>query len=75
MPNKALQRLIRAEEMRAAMREIVDNEDKVNPYTDSALVILLRERGFKNASRYGVVYHRNQEGIPGAPKRRKRASK
>ena len=49
-------------QVRTALQEIIDGEDKSQPYTDDQLVGLLREKGFSIARRT-VVKYRDQLGI------------
>lgn len=59
------------EQIKRAIREIVESEDKKKPYSDSKIAALLEKRGFKVARRT-VAKYREEMGIPGAFKRRVR---
>lgn len=56
-------------QIRAALQECIDNEDKRNPLTDDQLVELMKEKGFDMARRT-IAKYRNQLGIPIARLRR-----
>lgn len=55
--------------IKAALREVVDAEDRTNPLSDDALVERLKERGIEIARRT-VAKYRAQLGIPSARLRR-----
>ena len=57
------------EAVKAKLKEVVDNEDKSNPLSDSALADELKERGIDIARRT-VVKYRQQLDIPPARRRR-----
>ena len=56
-------------ELFRVIRELVDEEDKLNPLTDQALQEMLQERGY-NVARRTVAKYREQLGIPVARLRR-----
>ena len=56
-------------DVKEAIREIIESEDKSKPYSDSKIAQLLKERGFKVARRT-VAKYREEMGIPGAFRRR-----
>ena len=56
-------------ELKKALQECVDNEDKHKPLTDDELVVKMTERGYKVARRT-VAKYRDQLGIPKARLRR-----
>ena len=56
-------------ELKKALQDCVDNEDKQNPLTDDELVVKMTERGYKVARRT-VAKYRDQLGIPKARLRR-----
>ena len=56
-------------ELKKALQECVDSEDKHNPLTDDELVVKMTERGYKVARRT-VAKYRDQLGIPKARLRR-----
>ena len=56
--------------VKAALREIVDNEDPANPLSDDALADALKDRGIDIARRT-VAKYRGQLGIPSARLRKK----
>ena len=56
-------------ELKKALQECVDNEDKHKPLTDDELVAKMTERGYKVARRT-VAKYRDQLGIPKARLRR-----
>ena len=45
------------------LKEIVENEDKKQPYSDDALTEMLKEKGF-NVARRTIAKYREQLGIP-----------
>lgn len=53
------------------LREIVDGEDKDNPYSDEQLTAILQEKGFEVARRT-IAKYREKIGIPVARLRKKR---
>ena len=55
--------------VRAALREIIDNEDKAKPFSDEALVTQLTERGIEIARRT-VAKYRGLMNIPSARMRK-----
>ena len=55
-------------EIRYALKQIVDNEDKTNPFTDDELVTLLQNKGF-NIARRTVAKYRGILAIPTAKER------
>ncbi len=57
------------EAVKAKLQEVVDNEDKANPFSDSALADELKERGIDIARRT-VVKYRQQLDIPPARRRK-----
>lgn len=57
------------EEVKKAIRKIIEGEDKRRPYSDSKIAELLKEKGFKVARRT-VAKYREEMGIPAASKRR-----
>ena len=60
--------LVQHREVKQALQELVDSEDKNHPYTDQMLESLLRQRGH-NISRRTVAKYRNEMGIPTAQAR------
>ena len=56
-------------ELKKALREIVDNEDKSKPLTDDQLVAMMNEKGYKVARRT-IAKYRNQLDIPKASQRK-----
>jgi RNA polymerase sigma-54 factor len=50
-------------EIKAALREIIENEDKSKPLSDDALSELLKEQGYPIARRT-VAKYREQLGLP-----------
>lgn len=60
---------ISTREVKAALREIVDTEDKLNPLTDDQLTEALAERGY-GVARRTVAKYRSQLRIPVARLRR-----
>ena len=50
-------------EIKAALRDIIDNEDKSNPLSDEALCKMLAEKGYPIARRT-VSKYREMLGIP-----------
>lgn len=56
-------------QIKAALREIIEHEDKTRPFPDEALAALLKERGFPVARRT-VAKYREQIGLPSARLRR-----
>lgn len=56
-------------ELKKALQECVDNEDKHKPLTDDELVVKMTEKGYKVARRT-VAKYRDQLGIPKARLRR-----
>lgn len=56
-------------QIRTALQECIDNEDKRNPLTDDQLVESMKEKGFDMARRT-IAKYRNQLGIPIARLRR-----
>lgn len=62
---------LKHEEVKQALREIVDAEDKAHPYSDQTLESLLRQRGMK-ISRRTVAKYRNEIGIETAQKRQRK---
>ncbi len=57
------------EEVKGVIREIIENEDKRKPYSDSKIAEILKEKGF-NIARRTVAKYREEMGIPAASKRR-----
>lgn len=55
-------------EIRYALKQIIDNEDKTNPFTDDELVTLLQKKGF-NIARRTVAKYRGILAIPTAKER------
>lgn len=55
--------------VREMMREIVDGEDKMNPYSDDKIVELMKKRGVTLARRT-VAKYRTEMGIPAVNSRR-----
>jgi RNA polymerase sigma-54 factor len=55
--------------MKIALKEIVDDEDKAHPLTDTALSEAMKQKGFPLARRT-VVKYREQMGIPNAKMRK-----
>jgi RNA polymerase sigma-54 factor len=49
-------------EIKAALRDIIDNEDKKKPFSDDALCQLLKQRGYPIARRT-VAKYREQMGL------------
>jgi RNA polymerase sigma-54 factor len=49
--------------IQSAIEEVIENEDKQNPYTDQQLVRILAEKGFSVARRT-VAKYREQLQIP-----------
>lgn len=60
---------VAARQVKAALAELVESEDKSSPYSDEALAALLAERGLKVARRT-VTKYRETLGIPKAGLRR-----
>lgn len=56
--------------IKAALQDVIDEEDKSKPLSDEALVTALKERGIEIARRT-VAKYRNQLGIPSARMRKK----
>ena len=56
--------------VRAVLKEIIESEDRNNPYSDSELVSELKKRGHKIARRT-VAKYRSMEGILAAHQRKK----
>ena len=52
-------------ELKKALQECVENEDKHKPYTDDELVVKMTEMGYKVARRT-IAKYRDQLGIPKA---------
>lgn len=52
-------------EVKQVLQELIDKEDKSNPYSDQALEALLKQRGH-NISRRTVAKYRNEMGIRSA---------
>jgi len=52
-------------ELKKALQELIDSEDKTNPLTDDQLVTKMTERGYKVARRT-IAKYRDQLGIPTA---------
>jgi RNA polymerase sigma-54 factor len=59
------------DDVKALIREIIESEDKTKPLSDSKIASLLEKRGIKIARRT-VAKYREEMGIPGAYRRRKR---
>lgn len=59
-----------ADQVRAAMEEIIRSEDARKPYSDQKITALLAERGMK-LSRRTVMKYREQLGIPSSVKRKR----
>ena len=57
----------------AAIRELIDNEDKTHPLSDEALCRRLREMGFTLERRTVTKYRRDTLGIPSSTERRRMA--
>ncbi len=55
--------------IRLKLQEVVDNEDKTNPYSDEELVERLEEHGLKVARRT-ITKYRQKMGIPSSRQRR-----
>ena len=55
--------------IKAALKEIVDDEDKRQPLTDDALALALQQRGF-DVARRTVAKYRTVLGIPVARMRK-----
>ncbi|GJM18581.1 MAG: RNA polymerase sigma-54 factor [Phycisphaeraceae bacterium] len=60
---------VSANEVRAALKDIVDSEDKAKPYSDESLVKQLKERGYDIARRT-VAKYRGQLDLPSARMRK-----
>ncbi|HHN78919.1 MAG TPA: RNA polymerase sigma-54 factor [Phycisphaerales bacterium] len=60
---------VSANAVKAALKELIDNEDKAKPLSDEALAGALKEKGFEIARRT-VAKYRGQMGIPGARMRK-----
>ena len=56
-------------ELKAALQQIISEEDKRKPYTDDALVTMMTQRGYKVARRT-IAKYREQLGINTARLRR-----
>ncbi len=54
---------VSSRKIKLALRDIIDNEDKRNPYSDEMLAKLLNEQGFAIARRT-VAKYRGQLGLP-----------
>ena len=52
-----------AREIQAAIRSVVENEDKHSPFSDDRICKLLKEKGY-NVSRRTVAKYRDRLGIP-----------
>lgn len=52
-------------ELKKAISELIDNEDKRKPLTDDSLVVLMEQKGYKVARRT-IAKYRDQLGIPTA---------
>ena len=50
-------------EIKAALREIIEGEDKKHPFSDDALSDLLKQKGYPVARRT-VAKYRDQMGFP-----------
>lgn len=57
-------------EIKIALRETIDNEDGRHPYSDDALVSVMKDKGYPIARRT-IAKYREQMGIPVARLRRK----
>ncbi len=55
--------------IRAELKEIIESEDRNNPFSDSELVVELKKRGYKIARRT-VAKYRSMEGILAAHQRK-----
>lgn len=60
---------ISARSVQAALRELIDKEDKRHPLSDEALCVMLSDRGYE-VSRRTVAKYRNRLGFPVARLRR-----
>lgn len=50
--------------IRQALKEVIDNEDKKNPYTDEKLVAVLKEKGYEISRRTVAKYRDNMKIFP-----------
>lgn len=55
--------------MKALIKELVDNEDKLKPLSDEAMSDVLAQKGF-NVARRTVAKYRDELGIPPKSKRK-----
>lgn len=55
--------------MKLALKEMIENEDKIKPYSDDALALMMKAKGFPVARRT-IAKYREQLGIPVARLRR-----
>ena len=61
--------VISSKVIQSIIKETIENEDKMHPYTDQQLVNLLSEMGY-NIARRTVAKYRDQMHIPGSRERR-----
>lgn len=54
---------VSTKEIKTYLQEVVDNENKRKPYTDDALVKILKEKGY-NIARRTIAKYRDQLNIP-----------
>jgi len=64
-------KLISNESVKAALREIIQNEDKTHPYSDTRLVQLLEDRGIKIARRTVAKYRDQLRILPSHLRKKK----
>jgi RNA polymerase sigma-54 factor len=62
---------VSSDELKNAIRKLIENEDPHHPLSDQEIADLLRKEGFKIARRT-VAEYRKEMGIPKSSKRRKR---
>ena len=54
---------VSTKEIKTHLMDVIDNENKRKPYTDDALVGLLKEKGY-NIARRTIAKYREQLNIP-----------
>lgn len=54
---------VSTKEIKTFLQEVVDNENKRKPYTDDALVKILKDKGY-NIARRTIAKYRDQLNIP-----------
>ena len=68
-PQAGVEMVVDWENIRYKLKEIIDGEDKTNPFSDDALVKELAKHGL-NLARRTVTKYRKAMGIPSARQRR-----